>query len=183
MARGGDLTKTLGADELARVRALLAENPPDMPEPGQVTQYPRMLFHKNYLDNQQAWKDEVDDLKKKKFVEKMASSVHIVLDIEEEEEFLLDGWKRSPADFLPPDKDPRIPVGREARRVAAQQRLSREDEIQQLRLRLAELTGRQAPMATEAPAPRRRRRRTIRRRPSQVAKATAVADGPPPVQS
>jgi len=176
MARGEDLTKTLAPSELARIRTLLAENPPDMPEPGAITQYPRMLFHASYLENQLEWKKTKDELLKKTFVEKMVVATHIVTDVDEEEEFLLDGWKHSPADFLPPEKDPRVPVGRELRKSLTQQRLSREDEIQQLKLRLAELTGRPAPQVDAAPTrrPYKRRSKLRARRPSQLAKARAA---------
>jgi hypothetical protein len=179
MARGTDLSKSLDPAELTRIRALLAENPPNLPEPGAVTQYPRMLFHASYLEAQQEWKKTKDETIKKVCVEKMAVAVHIVTDVEEEEEFLLDGWKHSPADFLPPDKDPRIPVGRELRKALGQQRLSREDEIQSLRLRLAELTGRTAPAVAEPVREKRpytRRKKLRTRRTSQVAKARAAVE-------
>ncbi len=178
MARGTDLSKTLDTAELTRIRALLAENPPNLPEPGAVTQYPRMLFHASYLEAQVGWKGTKDELAKKTFIEKMQVATHIVIDVEEEEEFLLDGWKHSPADFLPPDKDPRIPIGRELRKSLTQHRLSREDEIQQLKLRLAELTGRPAPQAA-APVskrPYKRRSKLRAKRPSQVAAARAAIE-------
>ncbi len=118
----------------------------------------------------------------------MAVAVHIVQDTDEHEDFLRDGWKESPADFLDPDKDPRIPVGRELRRAAMQNKLSKEDEIRHLQLRLAELQGRQAPVeaaATERPKRTytKRKRRITRRRPSQVAAARAAVEGDPPTQS
>lgn len=205
MAGGRDLTTTIKPEELTRIRALLAENPPMPVDPDAIAEYPRMLYHSSYLENQQAWKDEADPLKKKLFVEKMKVAVHIVTDVDEEMEFLADGWKHSPADFLDPSKDPRVPVGREARKNALSQRLSREDEIRNLTLRLAELTGR--PLSTqidalepgqtlvakagtysEAPRAKRaytkRKRRITRRRPSQVAAArAAVGDTEPPEQS
>lgn len=177
MPRGGDLTKTLDPAELTRIRALLAENPPDLPEPGGRVLYPTMLFHSSYLDAQLEWKKTKDELVKKTLIEKMQVATHTVIDADEAEEFLLDGWKRSPADFLAPDRDPRIPVGRELRKSLSQQRLSREDEIQQLKLRLAELTGRPAPTVEVAPVTRRpyKRRSKLRaRRPSQVATARAA---------
>lgn len=157
MARGQDLTKTLEQAEILRLRALLAERPDlsDMPEGG--GEYPRMLFHESFLEAQRAWKKQPHPETKKTASEAMAFATHVVFDADEETEYLADGWKRSPADFLPPEKDPRIPVGREARKAHAQQAQSREREIRELRARLAELTGEIAPLPVPVAAPPRRK--------------------------
>ncbi len=182
-----DLTTTIQPSELQRIRALLAENPPQAFDENAAADYPRMLFNGTYLDSQREWKDNPDPLLKKKFAEKMVFSTHVVFDIDEEQDALLDGWKRSPADFLDPSKDPRIPVGREARKVALSQKLSQADEIRALTLRLAELTGRpveQSAPVVEARAKRqytRRKKRLTRRRPAHVA-AAAVSDPPAPTE-
>jgi hypothetical protein len=95
--------------------------------------------------------------------------------------------------------DPRIPVGREAKRVAAQQKMSREEEIEALMLRLAELRGEpvlQAPSGEsrqeeviERSAAPRRRGKGKKRRPSRLRAAKQnIADAfgepaPPATQS
>lgn len=176
---------TLDKDELTRVRALIAEQPPI--EPGQVGRYPQMLYHSSYGEAQTDWRKNPDELQKKTAAEKMKTSTVIVFDAEEELEFLEDGWKRSPADFMA--VDPRVPVGREAKRAAAAQALSRDDEILMLQRRLAELRGTPVftgPKTDDDPTPvRTRKPRTVKgRRPTRAAALAAArlavqSDAPP----
>lgn len=159
MARGQDLTKTLDPKEVNRLRALLAKSPEldeDFGESG--GDYPRMLYNEKFLDAQHRWQTDLDPLLKKRATEEMRLATQVVFDIDEETDYLKDGWKHSPADFLDSAHDPRIPRGREARKASAQQRASAKDEIVQLRRRLAELEGEMsgrelAPVADDVPAP------------------------------
>lgn len=191
MAFGELRTKTLDPGEVARLRALLADNPTIEPSPDALSKYPRMVYRAGYLEVVQEWRGEVDELKKKKLFEQRKALEFIVFDAEEEEQFLLDGWKRSPADFMDATRDPRLPVGREARKAAAQRAYSKEEEIQQLRLRLAELTGRVAEAApvvvdtlqadTIIPTKRRgrpRKKLIVTQRRSPIAAARAAAETP-----
>jgi hypothetical protein len=139
MPRGTDLTTTLNAAELARVRSMLAQQPPEETDPALLAAFPRMLYHETYLENQAQWKTETDETKKKVFHSRMGMAIQVVHDVDELHEYLLDGWKESPADFLPPDKDPRVPIGREARKAEAQRAMSVQDEIAMLTARLAAL--------------------------------------------
>lgn len=193
MARGADLTKVLDPAEVARLRTMLAENPVIAPEPGAIVEYPRMLYHSSYVAASLSWRTDTNELVKRTAAEKMRLATHEVIDVDEEEDFLLDGWKHSPADFMA--IDPRIPAGREARRASFYDAKNRETEIRELRLRLAELTGTPVPVATPDPAdyaqavgslvgsaalsPKRshkKQRRSLPRRPSQVAAARQAVE-------
>lgn len=150
MARGDDLTKQLDTKELARLRAILAENPVEELPPGTLTRYPRMLYHESFVEAQLSWKEDPRPEIKKLAAEKMKVATVVVFDPDEEAEYLQDGWRRSPADFM--KIDPRIPVGREARRAQIQTKQSRQAEITELKLRLAELMG-QRPADDEKDGP------------------------------
>lgn len=175
-----DLTQTLDAVELRRIRALLAESQPDL-DPDAMTQYPRMLYHAGFYEAQQAWVRETDERAKKLQMERMAALVKIVTNEDDEQDLLLDGWKREHVAFLPADQDPRIPVGREARIAARQGHLSKDEEIRRLRLRLAELTG-EATLPPSTPKPTTTVRAALRKshhkkKPAPPPPAPAVLEG------
>lgn len=149
--RGQDLTKTLDAAEVVRLRALLQERP-DLGEPMETGDYPKILYHEKYYAAQQEWRTFVGDpTGRTRLAEIMKLSTHKVFDSDEEEEYLADGWKANPADHLSSDDDPRIPRGMEARRAQKATKADRQAEIQALRRRLAELTGEVEPRLAAAP--------------------------------
>lgn len=142
MAR--DVTKTLSDTEVAKLRALLSQNPEIIEDESLGGEYPKMLFHPKYVTNMLTYKTAEDPIVKKAAKEQMRRLVLVVEDIETEEEYLGDGWRTSPAEIMIRDlglDDPRIPKGREARRQQAINRVDRETELRQLRRRYAELTG------------------------------------------
>jgi hypothetical protein len=137
----GPTVKTLDPRELARLRLLLEERPDLQDDPNVGGAYPKMLFHTSYYEWQQKWKTELDELEKPKHAAMMVRATKKVFSEDEELEYVADGWRESPADHLTADQDPRIPRGMEARKAAKDKKLSAEQEIFQLRRRLAELTG------------------------------------------
>lgn len=151
--------KQLDDVEIQRLRALVAQRPDlsDMPEAG--GDYPRMVYHEKFVQAQQDWKDATDPNVQKVAAQRMKLATHTVFDSEEEMEFLADGWRLSPADFMA--HDPRIPMGREARKAGKAQEQSKDDRILALRRQLAALTGEVptegAPVIVEAPARGRKR--------------------------
>lgn len=169
-----DVSKVLSDAETVKLRALLAQTP-DIPVDDSFGQeYPKMLFHNAYIELYRLVKNHPDPLVKKEAQEKMRTVIVIVHNIEDEEEYLADGWKADPCDIITApvaeggmgEVNPRIPTGREGRRADRQQKASREQELRNLRRRYAELTGRKLaeddepePMAAtmetaDPPAPR-----------------------------
>lgn len=146
-----DVSRILSDSEFIKLRELIKQSGPMSMEPlgaHAFEEYPKMLFAPGWLMVFRLTKEHPDPLVKKEAREKLKHVQIIVDDIETEEEYLLDHWKRDPNDFVIEDNlahgmanpDPRVPVGREGRRAKAQQKLSIEQEISELRRRYAELT-------------------------------------------
>ena len=148
MAR--DLTTALDPIEARRRQALLTPPMVVAADPNEGADYPRMLFSKAYVDAERAWRDAIDPLEQQQHAEAMKRGYVLVFSLEEEDEYLQEGYKSSPADHMA--VDPRIPVGREARKSLAARRLSDADELRALRRRYAGLTGRNLEEEPE-PAP------------------------------
>jgi hypothetical protein len=157
--RGQDLTKTLDAAEVIRLRALLQERP-DLGEILETGDYPKILYHQKFYAAQQEWRTSTDPSAKQRLAEVMKLASHKVFDSEEEEDYLADGWKANPADHLEEKDDPRIPRGLEARRALKATKVDRQQEVLALRRRLAELTGEvEPPTQMAAPAKVAKRRK------------------------
>lgn len=137
--RGRDLSKSLDDKEVRRLRTLLADNPQIAEAPESGGDYPKMMFGKGYLEAEAELRRNADPLVKKAQTEAMRQLVTVVWDPEEETQAIEDDWRSSPADFLPPDKDPRIPRGAEGRRAAVQKKLTIAEERMRLMQRLREL--------------------------------------------
>lgn len=145
-----DVSKVLTDAEALKLRALLAQTPDIQIDSALGQEYPKMLFHPNYIELYRLVKDHPDPLVKKEAQQKMSRVIVIVHDIETEEDYLQDKWRSDPNDFIVMSKeegglgeaDPRIPVGREGRRASALRKQDRETELRDLRRRYAELTGR-----------------------------------------
>ena len=138
-----DLTKVLSDAEAVKLRALLAQTP-DIPVDEHFgEEYPKMLFHADYLPLYRLIKEHPDPLVKKEAQAKMGRVIVVVHTIEDEEEYLSDGWKTQPAELMVAagEVDPRIPTGREGRRAGKMRDADREHELRTLRRRYAELTG------------------------------------------
>lgn len=159
-----DLTKILSAAETLKLRALLSQQP-DIPIDSSFGQeYPKMLYERNYVDLYRLVKSHPDALVRKEAQQGMTRVIVIVHDIETEEDYLADGWRNDPNDFITMsledgglgEVDPRIPVGKEGRRADKMNRQTREHELRDLRRRYAELTGvrlADAPEAAVDPGP------------------------------
>lgn len=144
-----DLTKVLNDAEVVKLRALLAQSP-DLPVDDHGWQeYPKMLFHRDYIDLYRLVKSHPDPLVKKEAQQNMRRVLVIVHDIGTEEDYLADGWRTDPNEFIVAsiadgglgEVDPRIPTGREGRRAHQTAKATREAELRELRRRYAELTG------------------------------------------
>ncbi len=189
-----DVSKVLSDAETLKLRALLAQTP-DLPISDQLGQeYPKMLFHNAYIELYRLIKNHPDPLVKKEAQEKMRNVIVIVHNIEDEEEYLADGWKHDPCDIITApveeggmgEVNPRIPTGREGRRADRQNKATREQELRNLRRRYAELTGRKLadddepamPLAavTEVPPPAPKPSAPTSKR-DKVAAATRRATG------
>lgn len=145
-----DVTRILSDAELIKLRALLAQSPVQTPlEEDEFKDYPKMLYAPEWVTCYRLIKDHPDPLIKKEAMEKLKHVQVQVFDAETEEEYLLDGWKRDPNDFIVEaniaagmtNPDPRVPTGREARRASAMNKRDREAELRDIRLRYAELMG------------------------------------------
>ena len=143
--RGRDLTKSLDEKEVRRLRTLLADNPQISEAPEAGGDYPKMMYGKGYIEAEAELRRNPDPLVKKAQVETMRQLVTVVWDSEEESQAIEDDWRSSPADFLPPDKDPRIPRGAEGRRAAVQKKLTIAEERMRLTQRLRELEAMEEP--------------------------------------
>jgi hypothetical protein len=138
-----DVTKILSEADLLKLRDLLRDAP--MPQTVQsFTEYPRMLFAPDWYPLWVITKNETDHLKVKQAQEQIKKHQVIVDNLEDEEDYLTDGWVSDPNElataFL--EKDPRIPDGRAGRIAAKDARHAREKELIDIRRRYAELTGR-----------------------------------------
>lgn len=155
-----DLTKILSDAETLKLRALLSQQP-DIPLDSSFGQeYPKMLYDRPYVDLYRLVKGHPDPLVRKEAQQAIGKTIVIVHDIETEEDYLADGWRNDPNDFITMsleegglgEVDPRIPVGKEGRRADKQNRATRDQELRNLRRRYAELTGVRLADAEEAPA-------------------------------
>lgn len=138
-----DVSKILTDADLLKLRELLKQAPTVAVDPNAFEEYPKMLFHPDWLTCYRLIKDHPDPVVKKDASEKLRNVQIIVHDFETEEEYLADGWKSDPNDIIidAGEVDPRIPTGREGRRAARQTALDRDTELRSLRRRYAELTG------------------------------------------
>lgn len=146
-----DVSRILTDAELLKLRELLKQAPTQPIEANAFQEYPRALYHPDYLTCYRLIKDHPDPLVKKDANDKLRNVVILVHDFETEEEYLADGWVSDPnvlviaqniADGMSPDRaDPRVPVGREGRRASKQVAQDRESELRSLKRRYAELTG------------------------------------------
>lgn len=159
-----DVSKVLSDAETIKLRALLAQTPDIQVDSALGQEYPKMLFHPSYIEMYRLVKDHPDPLVKKEAQQKMSRVLVVVHDIDTEEDYITDGWRADPNDFIVMSKedgglgeaDPRVPVGREGRRASAMKKQDRETELRDLRRRYAELTGKHlsevdAPIVDEAP--------------------------------
>lgn len=158
-----DVSKILSDTEFVKLRALLSQQPGGMDPigPHEFEQYPKVLYHPDWITCWRIIKTSPDELLKKQAKEQMKHVQVIVHDPEQEEDFLLDGWRADPNELIVEfntangvaHPDPRVPTGREGRRAKQAAALTREEEILRLRLRYAELTGTPIEQASDdAPA-------------------------------
>lgn len=146
-----DVSKVLSDAEFVKLRGLLSQQPGGLDPfaPAEFKDYPRVLYHPDWLTCWRIIKTSPDELLKKEAKEKMKHVQVIVHDAEMEEDYLLDGWRSDPNDLIVEfntlngvaNPDPRVPTGREGRRAKANAAQTREDELRHLRLRYAELMG------------------------------------------
>lgn len=164
-----DVSKILSEAETVKLRALLSQTPDFPVDENFGKEYPRMLFSPQYIELYRLIKDHPDDLVKKEAKSKLNRVTVIVHNVEDEEDYITDGWKNDPNDFITMsiedgglgEADPRIPTGREGRRFAKINKVTREIELRDLRRRYAELTGKKLaedvvepePVAAAAPVP------------------------------
>lgn len=137
-----DLSKILSDADTLKLRALLAQHP-DVESTGILDEYPKMLFSPGYWERYIFIRTTKDPVARKEAVQQIHNFVVAVHDIETEEEYLTDGYKTDPVQFLldAGEKDPRVPTGREGRRALEDERVSREQEIRNLKRRFAQLTA------------------------------------------
>lgn len=144
-----DVSKILSDADLLKLRALL-DGTTGNSASGGFLEYPKMLFHPEWLTPWRLVKDHPDPLVRKEAQQKLPALQVIVHDIEMEEEYLADNWRADPNEFIVADNeahgmanpDPRVPKGREGRRARRSQAEAAELELATLRRRYAELTGR-----------------------------------------
>lgn len=140
-----DLTKVLDDAELIKLRAILSQHPDIVPDAALGTEYPKMLYHRDFLEMNGLVKDHPDPVVKKDASEQLRRCVVVVYNIGQEEEYLADAdWYAHPADIAVAlgFGDPREPKGREALLASRQVKHDTEHEIRELRRRYAQLTGR-----------------------------------------
>jgi len=147
-----DVSKIISDADLLKLRQLLAQTHLDTTAtgPDAFRDYPKMLFHPEWLTLYRLIKDHPDPLVQKEAKQKLPSVQVIVTDIETEEEYLADDWRADPNEFIVADNeakgsahpDPRVPSGREGRRSRVSQQQAAQQELAALRRRYAELTGR-----------------------------------------
>jgi len=138
-----DLTKVLSDAEAIKLRALIAQMPEPTGSVGGFEEYPKMLYHPDYIALSRVARHHEDLKTRKEAATKMSRVIVVVHDIETEEDYLADGWKSDPVEIMIQmgEADPRTPTGREGRKEGVRKRQSIEDEVKQLRRRYAELTG------------------------------------------
>lgn len=145
-----DVSKILSDADLLKLRALLDGTSGNSATSGGFLEYPKMLFHPEWLTPWRLVKDHPDPLVRKEAQQKLPALQVIVHDIEMEEEYLADGWRSDPNEFIVADNeahgvahpDPRVPKGREGRLARRSQAEAADLELANLRRRYAELTGR-----------------------------------------
>lgn len=154
-----DVSKVLSDAEFVKLRGLLSQQPGGLDPfaPTEFRDYPKVLYHPDWLTCWRIIKTSPDELLKKEAKEKMKQVQVIVHDAEQEEDYLLDGWRSDPNELITEfnvkngvaNPDPRVPTGREGRRARAQAQLTKDEEIRHLRLRYAELMG--TPIESDTP--------------------------------
>lgn len=154
-----DVSKVLSDAEFVKLRGLLSQQPGGLDPfaPTEFRDYPKVLYHPDWLTCWRIIKTSPDELLKKEAKEKMKQVQVIVHDAEQEEDYLMDGWRSDPNDLITEfnikhgvaNPDPRVPTGREGRRARAQAQLTKDEEIRHLRLRYAELMG--TPIESDTP--------------------------------
>lgn len=151
-----DVSRILSDADLIKLRELLKAAPSGpMADTHAFQDYPRMLFAPGWVECYRILKEGEDHLVRKQASETMRKLQVIVPDVEAEEEYLLDGWKSDPNEFVillnaadglvdatGQGVDPRIPTGREGRRASHMKKLDMQHELANIRRRYAELTGR-----------------------------------------
>jgi hypothetical protein len=146
-----DVSKVLSDAEVIKLRQMLSGLPEGSGESQGFEEYPKMLFHKEWYSCYRLVKDHPDPLVQKEAKNRIKKYEIIVHNIEEEEDYLADGWIRDPNDLViqanieegrPTEFcDPRVPVGREGRRARAAIQQDKKARLAQIRREYAELTG------------------------------------------
>lgn len=141
------IVKQLDPTAHARIESILAEHNGTAPlyVHTDFEEYPKILFHRDYLEQRDLAKNATDQLAKAMATEQMRRLQVVVQDIDEEEEMLADGYVRTTAELEMRRNgglDPRIPRGREQRLASAQKAIQQEQELNRMRIRYLELTGR-----------------------------------------
>jgi hypothetical protein len=154
-----DVTKILSDAEILKFRELL-RNVPVPAHPLVFGDYPRQMYRPDWYPLYLIVKESADLVQIKMAREALRTHEQTVIDITEEEEFLLDGWVSDPNDLAIKyyGRDPRVPTGREGRQAEKARTQARADELLRIRRRYAELTGRRLrdepfdAVSTSAPA-------------------------------
>lgn len=139
-----DVSKILSDAEVTKLKALIAQAPNLATGPDEFQDYPKMMFHPDWLEVWKVMARHPDPLLRKEAQEKLRIVQVIVHNLEDEEEYLADGWVNDPNQIIidKEGRDPRVPTGRESRRAKADEKRDRERELAEIRRRYAELTGR-----------------------------------------
>ncbi len=154
-----DVSRILSDADLVKLKAFLNATPASPVDPHAFAEYPKMLFHPDWLTCYKLIQSATDPLVRKEAVEKIRLTQIIVNDFETEEEYLADGWKTDPCDLIIADNEangvthpnPREPKGREYRRAKSQQEADRQAELREIKRRYALLTGKKLDEDADAP--------------------------------
>lgn len=156
-----DVSKVLSDAEVIKLREMLRGLPEAAPA-SSFEEYPKMLFHPEWYGFYRLAKESPDPLAQKEAKMKIRTFQVIVHNIEEEEDYLAEGWVGDPNDLaiaanlaINPESqhaDPRQPFGREGRRQRAASQRDRQARLEAIRREYAELTGTRiadAPVASD----------------------------------
>lgn len=146
-----DVSKILSDAEVLALKQLLSQQNLGPIEPGAFKEYPKVLYVEEFVTLSRLIKEHPDPLVKKEAKQKLSRTYVVVTDFEEEQEYLEDGWKTDPNEFIiemnikagmsEAKADPRRPGGREGRMAAKSLKAQREAELRHLKRRFIELTG------------------------------------------
>lgn len=146
-----DVSKILSDAEVLALRQILSQQNLAPVEPGAFAEYPKVLYVEEFITLSRLIKDHPDPVVKKEARQKLPRTIVIVTTFEEEEEYLEDGWRTDPNEFViemnlregvsEERADPRRPGGREGRMAARDLKSQRAAELRSLKRRYLELTG------------------------------------------